>query len=188
MAAYAAAAQSQSATITAAQKNFPEFLELLRIPNVAAEPADIQRNATFLAESFRKRGFDARLLDNTAHRPLVFATFGKPRASARTVLFYIHFDGQPVTPAEWAQKNPFEPVVKARDASGKWTEVETARLTQQPFDPELRVFARSASDDKAPIMMFLTAMDLLKAQRRTPAINIKVLLDSEEEISSRRPC
>ena len=38
-------AQSQSATVTAAQKNFPEFLELLRIPNVPAEPADMQRNA-----------------------------------------------------------------------------------------------------------------------------------------------
>jgi acetylornithine deacetylase/succinyl-diaminopimelate desuccinylase-like protein len=184
MATCAAEAQSQSATITAAQKNFPEFLELLRIPNVAAEPADMQRNAAFLVESFRKRGFDARLLDNSAHRPLVFATLGKPRKGLRTVLFYIHFDGQPVTPAEWAQKSPFEPVVKVRDASGQWTEVEPARLTQQPFDPELRVFARSSSDDKAPIMMFLTALDLLKSQRRAPAINVKVLLDSEEEISS----
>jgi acetylornithine deacetylase/succinyl-diaminopimelate desuccinylase-like protein len=184
LAAGAAQAQSESATITAAQKNFPEFLELLSIPNVAAEPADMQRNAAFLAESFRKRGFDVRLLDNAARRPLVFASFGKPRKGARTVLFYIHFDGQPVTPAEWAQKSPFEPVVKARDAKGNWMAVETARLTQQPFDPELRVFARSASDDKAPIMMMLTAFDLLKSQRRTPAINVKVLLDSEEEISS----
>jgi acetylornithine deacetylase/succinyl-diaminopimelate desuccinylase-like protein len=184
MATCAAQAQSQSATIAAAQKNFPEFLELLRIPNVAAEPADMQRNAAFLAESFRKRGFEVRLLDNTAKRPLVFATFGKPRKGARTVLFYIHFDGQPVTPSEWAQKSPFEPVVQTRDASGKWTEVETSRLTQQPFDPELRVFARSASDDKAPIMMLLTAIDLLKGQRRSPAVNVKVILDSEEEISS----
>ncbi len=177
-------AQSQSATVTAAQKNIPEFLDLLRIPNVPAEPADIQRNAAFLVELFHKHGFEAQLLDNAARRPLVFATLGKPRKGARTVLLYIHFDGQPVTPAEWAQKSPFEPVVKARDSDGKWVEVETARLTQQPFDPELRLFARSASDDKAPIMMLLTAMDLLKAQRRAPAINVKVLLDSEEEISS----
>jgi acetylornithine deacetylase/succinyl-diaminopimelate desuccinylase-like protein len=53
-----------------------------------------------------------------------------------------------------------------------------------PFDPELRVFARSASDDKAPIMMLLTAIDMLTAQRKLPAINIKVLLDGEEEIGS----
>src|SRR5690348_4910 len=177
-------AQSQSPTITAAQRNFPEFLDLLRLPNVAAEPTDMQRNAAFLVELFRKHGFEAQLLDNAARRPLMFAALGKPRKGARTILFYIHFDGQPVTPAEWAQKNPFEPVVKARDSGGKWIEVETARLTPQPFDPELRVFARSASDDKAPIMMLLTASDLLKAQRRAPAINVKVLLDSEEEISS----
>jgi acetylornithine deacetylase/succinyl-diaminopimelate desuccinylase-like protein len=173
-----------AATVEAAQRNFPEFLALLRIPNVAAEPADIQRNGAFLVESFRKRGFDAQLLDNAARRPLVFAQLGRPRAGARTVLFYAHFDGQPVTPTDWEQKTPFDPVVKARDSSGKWAPVDTARLTQQPFDPELRVFARSASDDKAPIIMLLTAVDMLKAQRRTPAINVKVLLDSEEEIGS----
>src|SRR5689334_9428462 len=117
-------ARSESATVTAAQKNFPEFLDLLRMPNVAAEPADMQRNAAFLVERFRKHGFDAQLLDNTARRPLVFATLGKPRKAARTVLFYIHFDGQPVTPAEWSQQSPFEPVVKARDPDGKWIEVE----------------------------------------------------------------
>jgi acetylornithine deacetylase/succinyl-diaminopimelate desuccinylase-like protein len=173
-----------AATVEAAQRNLPEFLALLRIPNVAAEPADIQRNAAFLVESFRKRGFDAQLLDNAAHRPLVLAQLGRPRAGARTVLFYAHFDGQPVTPADWEQKSPFDPVVKTRDSNGKWAPVDTARLTQQPFDPELRLFARSASDDKAPIIMLLTAVDMLKAQRRTPAVNVKVLLDSEEEIGS----
>src|SRR5262245_41395140 len=84
-------AQSQSPTITSAQKNFPDFLELLRLPNVAAEPADMQRSAAFLVELFRKHGFDAQLLDNTARRPLVFAALGKPRKGARTVLLYIHF-------------------------------------------------------------------------------------------------
>lgn len=184
LASFATTAHSQSATIDAAQKNFAEYLDLLRIPNIPAEPADIQRNAAFLEQSFRKRGFETQLLDNAAHRPLVFARLGKPRVGARTVLFYLHFDGQPVAPQDWKQKSPFEPVLKARDAAGQWVEVEMSRLTQQPFDPELRVFARSSSDDKAPIMMLLTAVDMLKAQRVTPAINVKVLLDSEEEIGS----
>src|SRR5690349_23665449 len=90
-------AQSRSPTVTAAQQNFPDFLDLLRMPNVAAEPADMQRNASFLVDLFRKHGFGAQLLDNAARRPLVFAALGKPRKSARTILFYIHFDGQPVT-------------------------------------------------------------------------------------------
>ncbi len=46
------------------------------------------------------------------------------------------------------------------------------------------MFARSASDDKSPIIMLLTAVDVLQAQRKTPAINVKVLLDSEEEMGS----
>jgi acetylornithine deacetylase/succinyl-diaminopimelate desuccinylase-like protein len=65
---------------------------------------------------------------------------------------------------------------------GQWREVERDRLFATPLDPELRVFGRSASDDKAPIVMFLTAMDVLAG--KPPAVRIKVILDSEEEISS----
>lgn len=168
---------------TATQKNFAEYLELLSLANVPAEPTDIQRNAAFLEQSFRKRGFEIQLLNNAARRPLVFAELAGADKQVATILFYMHFDGQPVTPERWSQKNPFEPVVKKRSADG-WQEVGREQLLAQPFDPELRVFARSASDDKAPIMMLLTAIDVLKGQSRAPAINVKVLLDSEEEISS----
>jgi acetylornithine deacetylase/succinyl-diaminopimelate desuccinylase-like protein len=181
--AQGASAGSLAEQITAAsQKNFGEYLELLSIANVADEPRDIQRNAAFLEQSFRKRGFKTHLLNNAAQRPLVLAELARTRNNAPTVLFYMHFDGQPVTPEQWSQKSPFEPVVKRRAADGKWQEVSREQLLAKAFDPELRVFARSASDDKAPIMMLLTAIDVLKG--RAPAINVKVLLDSEEEISS----
>ena len=170
--------------VKAAQRNFPEFLDLLAIPDVADNPADIQRNAAFLQQAFGKRGFKTQLLTNPANRPLVLAELASGNAGAKTILLYIHFDGQPVIPEEWAQKSPFEPVVKQRDAHGEWKEVGRERLLAQPLDPELRVFARAASDDKAPIMMLLTAIDLVKAQGQTPASNVKVILDSEEEISS----
>jgi acetylornithine deacetylase/succinyl-diaminopimelate desuccinylase-like protein len=166
------------------QQNFQEYLDLLSIDNVAAKPEDIQRNAAYLERSFQKRGFKTQLLTNAAGRPAVFAQYLRTSPGARTVLFYIHFDGQPVIPADWAQKSPFEPVVKKRDALGKWQEVGRQELFGQPLDPELRIFARSASDDKAPIMMFLTVIDLLQAQKKRPAINIKVILDGEEEIGS----
>jgi acetylornithine deacetylase/succinyl-diaminopimelate desuccinylase-like protein len=167
----------------AAQANLPELLQLLAIPNVADQPADIQRNAAFLKGAFEKRGFRARLLDNPAQRPLVYAEFASGRPEARTVLYYIHFDGQPVVPSEWAQKSPFEPLVKEK-LGDAWKEVPRERLDAKPLDPELRVFARSASDDKAPIMMFLSAIDLMKARGERPANNIKLILDSEEEMSS----
>ena len=175
---------AEDAVTAAARKNFGEYLELLAIPNVPEKPDDMRRNAAFLEKVFQKRGFSTRLLDNPAGRPLVFAEAGAPAPGTRTVLFYIHFDGQPVIPEQWAQKSPFQPVVKKRDADGKWHEVDRQELFAEPLDPELRVFARSASDDKAPIAMFLTAMDVLAAEGRKPAVRVKVILDSEEEISS----
>ena len=142
-----------------AQANLPEFLALLAIPNVASEPADIRRNAAFLQASLERRGFRVQQLDNPAQRPLVFGELRSTRPGAKTVLVYIHFDGQPVVPEEWAQASPFEPVVKQR-VGNAWQAVPRERLQQVPLDPELRVFARAASDDKAPIVMLLNAIDL----------------------------
>ncbi|HJT98976.1 MAG TPA: M20/M25/M40 family metallo-hydrolase, partial [Rhodanobacteraceae bacterium] len=168
----------------ATQRNLGELLDLLAIPDVADVPADIERNAEFLKRAFEKRGFETRLLDNPAKRPLVFAHLAAREPGAKTVLFYIHFDGQPVVPAEWSQSSPFEPVVKRRDAGGEWRAVGRDALFAKPLDRELRVFARGASDDKAPILMLLTAIDVLAAAHERPAIDLKVILDSEEEIGS----
>jgi acetylornithine deacetylase/succinyl-diaminopimelate desuccinylase-like protein len=183
LAGHAAAGPLHDEAERAAQRNFAEYLELLRIPNVAARPADIQRNAEFLARAFERRGLTARLVQNAAGRPVVLAaTHG--RAELPTVLFYIHYDGQPVVPTEWSQKDPFAPVVRRRSAAGGWDDVDAQLLQAQPLDPELRVFARSASDDKGPIVMLLTALDVLAARAEAPAFNVKVLLDGEEEMSS----
>ena len=181
--ATAAAAPAPSDFERVAQASLPEFLELLAIPNVASEPADIQRNAAFLEAALERRGFRVQQLDNPAHRPLVFGELRSARPGAKTVLLYIHFDGQPVVPAEWAQADPFVPVVKQR-VGDAWQEVPRERLQQVPLDPELRVFARAASDDKAPILMLLNAVELLRGQGATPAQHIKVILDAEEEMSS----
>lgn len=95
----------------------------------------------------------------------------------------MHFDAQPVTPAEW-KSDPWKPVLKARDAAGQWQEMASERL-QGKIDPEWRLFARASADDKGPIMMFLAAIDGCAAQQQ-PAVNIKVLLDSQEEKGSPR--
>ncbi len=180
---HAAAGELRPQVELAAQRNFPEYLEALTIPNVAAKPADIQRNAELLSRAFERRGFDVRLVTNAANRPVVLAEL-PPRRGLPTLLFYIHYDGQPVVSAEWSQPDPFVPVVRRRNARGEWQDVGAAALQAQPLDPELRVFARSASDDKAPILMLLTAFDVLAAQAEAPAFNVKVMLDGEEEIGS----
>ena len=173
------------AVMKSVQASFPEFLESLTLPNDAVDAADVQKNAEWFEAAFRKRGFATRLLPN-AGKPLVFAEYGKKVPGAKTILFYMHLDGQPVLPEQWAQKSPWAPVIKQRDAAGQWQIVPTERLYEAKLDPELRVFARSSSDDKGPILMFLAAMDALKAARMEPAINVKVLLDSEEEKGSVR--
>ena len=167
----------------AAQRNFAEYLDALRIPNVADQPSDVRRNADFLSRAFERRGFRVRLISNPANRPVVLAEL-PARPGLPTLLFYIHYDGQPVVPAEWSQSDPFTPVVRRRNAAGEWQDVGADALQTRPLDPELRVFARSASDDKAPILMMLTAFDLLAAEAEAPAFNVKVMLDGEEEMNS----
>jgi acetylornithine deacetylase/succinyl-diaminopimelate desuccinylase-like protein len=174
---------SAEQAMRATQASFPEYLELLSLPNDAVVPADIQKNAQWLEAAFRKRGFTTRQLPN-AGKPLVYAELANQPAQAKTVLFYMHFDGQPVLPEQWSQKSPWQPVVKQRNAAGKWDVVDTARLQATPLDPDLRVFGRASADDKGPIMMFLAAFDALKAAGMEPHVRVKVLLDSEEEKGS----
>jgi acetylornithine deacetylase/succinyl-diaminopimelate desuccinylase-like protein len=205
LAAQPARAQTQSvsqATLeSAARANLPEFFEMLALPNDAINPADIQKNADWLEAAFRKRGFVTRQLPNSG-KPLVFAEYPSTAPSTRTILFYMHFDGQPVIPSQWSQPSPWDAVLKRRAASTvaqaplpslatgrataqpRWEEIDRAKVLQEPIDPEWRIFARASSDDKGPIMMFLTAFDIMRRTGTEPAINVKVLLDGEEEKGS----
>jgi acetylornithine deacetylase/succinyl-diaminopimelate desuccinylase-like protein len=183
-----------------ARKTIPEFVELLSLPNDSIRAADIAANAKWLEAAFQKRGFTTRQLQNR-DKPLVYAEFGKKIPGAPTVLFYMHYDGMPVLPEQWAQKNPYQAVLRQRSkpaapggpisfvpstasARGAWEDIDLATSLSGPIDPEWRLFARSASDDKGPIMMFLSAFDLLAEMKVSPAINVKVLLDPEEEKGS----
>jgi acetylornithine deacetylase/succinyl-diaminopimelate desuccinylase-like protein len=168
----------------AAQHSFPEYLHFLSLPSDAARPADIQRNAAWLQAAFQARGLQTRLLPNEG-KPLVYAELPAAQPDARTVLFYMHFDAQPVTASEW-QTDPWTPTLRTRDATGQWQTLPISRLSTDPIDPEWRVFARAAADDKGPVMMFLAALDALRTEGRRPEINIKVLLDAEEEKGSPR--
>ncbi|HVL68868.1 MAG TPA: M20/M25/M40 family metallo-hydrolase [Vicinamibacterales bacterium] len=155
-----------------------ELVELLSIPNVAADRANIRRNAGHLAAMLQKRGFTSELLE-TEGNPLVYGELRVPGAT-RTLLIYSHYDGQPVDPKNWKQADPFTPVVKAgKDGA----EVPDA-LGRTRFDPEWRIYARSASDDKSPIVMLVAALDALKAAGTAPSSNIRVILDGEEEAGS----
>ena len=174
---------SQQAAQKLAQATFGEYLELLALPNDAINPPDIQKNVDFLERGFKKRGFVTKQLENKG-KPMLFAEWPKKIPGAKTVLYYMHLDGQPVVDKEWSQPSPWQPVVKKKDSSNNWQIISTEALFATPLDPDLRVFARASSDDKGPIMMFLAAFDGLKQLGVDPAFNVKVLLDSEEEKGS----
>ena len=158
-----------------------ELVELLSIPNVAADRENIRRNAEALRGMFVKRGFAVEILE-TGGNPLVFAELQAPGAS-RTILFYAHYDGQPVNPKGWNQPNPFVPVLRGgRMEDGGDVIANFASLTS--FPAEARLYARSSSDDKAPIVALLASIDALKSANQPLTSNVKVILDGEEEARS----
>ena len=161
-----------------------EFMELLAIPNVASDSAGIARNAAFITAMMEKRGLSPRLLrskDETAP-PLIYGEWRAPGA-ARTIVFYAHYDGQPTDPAKWTGSHPWKPVLRTGPLERGGTIVPVpSRGTR--IDPEYRVYARSASDDKAGVVAFLAAIDALKASSARPGVNIKFVFDGEEEAGS----
>ena len=159
-----------------------ELREFLALPNDANDPAAMPRNTEWLAEAFARRGFSTKDLSSADYALLQAER--SSRDAARTILFYLHFDGQPVDASQWQQPNPYEAVLKERRGGG-WEAVPWSSL-EQGLDSEWRVFARSASDDKGPIVMLLHAIDRLEREKRPLTSNIKVILDGKEEKGSPR--
>jgi acetylornithine deacetylase/succinyl-diaminopimelate desuccinylase-like protein len=138
-----------------------ELKEFLRIPSVSTLPehaADVQRAARFVADSLKTVGLENVEIIPTAKHPLVYADWlhapGKP-----TVLCYGHYDVQPPDPLE------------------EWI--------SPPFDPTLRdgnIYARGSADDKGQMYMHIKAVEALRAVNGTLPVNLKFLIEGEEEV------
>ena len=155
---------------------------LTRLRSVAAHPEGLVAAANELRRELTARGF--RVLQFTAKSgspPVVFGLYAVPGAK-RTVVFYAHYDGQPVTPSRWAS-DPFLPVMRDGPLTGASRPVDW-RHAKPPFDPQWRLFGRAVADDKASIIAFLTAFDALQAAHHTPSVNLKVVWEGEEEAGS----
>ena len=157
-----------------------DFVELLSIPNVATSLPDMERNAGHIVELLEERGFSTRIL-RAGGSPYVYAELPSPGAT-ETVLIYAHFDGQPVQEENWAYP-PFSPTLLdgPLKAGGKPVDLEDI---DGPLDPEWRLYARSAGDDKMPIVAIVHTLDALAANDIPLSVNLKVLFDGEEEAGS----
>ena len=138
-----------------------ELLDLLRIPSISTLPdhkGDVILAAEFVAGSLRTAGIENVEIIPTAGHPLVYADWlhapGKP-----TVLCYGHYDVQPPDPLELWNSPPFEPSI--RDGN---------------------IYARGASDDKGQMYMHIKAVEALHAVHGTLPVNVKFLIEGEEEV------
>jgi acetylornithine deacetylase/succinyl-diaminopimelate desuccinylase-like protein len=163
-----------------------ELSEFLAIPNVASDTANIQKNAARLLEMLEARGIETHLLPISGRGPVVFGKLLTPEAK-RTVIFYAHYDGQPVDAAAWTDGKPFAPVLydAAIEAGGKRIPFpENSAQHRAIYNDDWRIYARSSSDDKSPIVALLAAIDALREKKIPLAVNLKVILEGEEEAGS----
>ncbi|MBO0662710.1 M20/M25/M40 family metallo-hydrolase [Jiella sp. MQZ9-1] len=141
--------------------------ELLRIPSISTDPAyaDACRQAAdFLAGDLAAIGFDAAVHDTPGH-PMVVAHHDGPKGAPH-VLFYGHYDVQPVDPLDEWKSGPFEPVVQTMP------------------DGSQRIVARGSADDKGQLMTFIEACRAFKAETGGLPCKVTIFLEGEEESGS----
>jgi acetylornithine deacetylase/succinyl-diaminopimelate desuccinylase-like protein len=147
-----------------------ELTAFLRLPNTNANKEALAVNAEALRSMWERRGAEVRFLPGAGGN-YVFAHLPAARAPQQgrpmTVLFYAHYDGQPVDPSRWQMTAPFTP-----------------KLTGPVEDPDTRIYARSSSDDKSPILAMAVALDALQAAGLPPTVDAKFIFDPEEEVGS----
>ena len=156
------------ATLARIDEDLPQSLDrlmaLLRIPSISTDPAykaDCARAADWLVEDLKSLGFDAASRPTPGH-PMVVAHGG---TGGRHLLFYGHYDVQPVDPLDLWARDPFDPAIEDT-AKGKV------------------IRARGSSDDKGQLMTFLEACRAWKAVHGTLPCKLTIFLEGEEESGS----
>ncbi|MFH8786156.1 dipeptidase [Streptomyces roseoverticillatus] len=143
-----------------------DLVEWLRIPSVSADPGragDVRRSAEWLAAKLSETGFPTAEVWETDGAPAVFAEWPSGDEGAPTVLVYGHHDVQPAAREDGWHTEPFEPVVK-----------------------DGRLYARGAADDKGQVFFHALGVraHLAATGRTAPAVNLKLLIEGEEESGS----
>ena len=141
-------------------KELNDFLRIPSISSLSEHKQDMQVAASWLAAAMKRINLENISIEETGGHPVVYADWlhapGKP-----TILFYGHYDVQPVDPLNLWETPPFEPTVR-----------------------DNKLFARGSSDDKGQVFMHLKAIEALFALEGTLPVNVKFIIEGEEEIGS----
>ncbi len=162
-----------------------EFADFLALPNVAADPAGQQKTAAFIMGMMNKRGIQKVQLLEASTAGVPAAVYGEVMVpgAKKTLIFYAHYDGQPVNPAQWAKGlSPFEPKLftNAIDKAGANIPYPADGI----YNRDWRIYARGASDDKAGVAAILNAYDAIIKSGLAPGCNLKFFFEGEEEAGS----
>ncbi|UXN04833.1 M20/M25/M40 family metallo-hydrolase [Bartonella sp. HY406] len=148
-------------------QSLERLFDLLRIKSISTDPAfkeDCKKAADWLVEDLKSIGFEASRRDTTGH-PMVVAHHAGPSENCPHVLFYGHYDVQPVDPLALWEDDPFDPKVKERDGQKVIT-------------------GRGSSDDKGQLMTFVEALRAFKAETGQLPVAVTILFEGEEESGS----
>jgi acetylornithine deacetylase/succinyl-diaminopimelate desuccinylase-like protein len=157
-----------------------ELTDFVAIPNLASDADGVARNVTHIRQLLEKRGVKTQVL-HYGGPPAVYGELTTPGAT-RTVMVYVHYDGQPVNTAEWSSP-PWTPTLRDGPLDQGGREVPLASV-KAPVPGEWRLYGRSASDDKSPLIAVLAALDALRAHKIPLSVNVKFFLEGEEEAGS----
>jgi acetylornithine deacetylase/succinyl-diaminopimelate desuccinylase-like protein len=158
--------------------------ELIRIPNVASDLQNIQRNADAIMAEFEERGAKMELLtlpDQPDVPAVIYGEINTPGVE-RTLIIYVHYDGQPADPNNWTHA-PWEPTLYSASMEDGGEPIDFPQA-DEPINPDWRIYGRSASDDKAPFAAILATLDALQENDIELTSNLKFFFDGEEEIGS----
>ncbi len=158
-----------------------DFIELLALPNVSRDREDVARVADHIVAMLAARGAAARVVTRRDAGPLVVGRYEVPGA-VQTIGFYAHYDGQPVDQPDW-QLEPFRPALLNAPLAAGGIELSPP-APGEDIDPDWRLYARSAADDKAPIVAMCTALDAMREAGVGPSSNLLFVFEGEEEIGS----
>jgi acetylornithine deacetylase/succinyl-diaminopimelate desuccinylase-like protein len=165
--------------------NLDEFIEFLSYPNDANYESDIYKLMDWTENKFKSLDFKINRLD-TETIPLMLAS-KHISDDYKTVLIYMHLDGQPVDLSKWNQENPFIPVYKLKE-DGKFVDYDSNEIANIDYETleekDIRIFARASSDAKGPVMMLIQAMKFMNSKNIDNKFNLKLIMDFEEEKSS----
>ncbi len=141
-----------------------QLFEMLRIPSLSGDPtfaADVRRMAEWLSAHMQDLGLDKVTVMETAGHPVVYGEWMGAGADRPTLLVYGHYDVVPAAMEDGWDTDPFEPVVK----DGK-------------------VYARGATDDKGQLFIHVKALEAFLKTSDAAPVNVKFLIEGEEEVSS----